>query len=160
MYDIVDIKKSNRTLDPSTISTLSMFGANSTGTVASNNNLTQTQNNSSTNSNNSSDTSFSIGLSSQDVKGRTLSKQQQEYFKNSKARDENGNLKVYYHGTSRADRVGTVFDPERATSGPMAYFTDNEQIASNYARDKRDTSIAYDERYDSYYTMRERNRNM
>ena len=69
---------------------------------------------------------YSIGLSSQDVKGRTLSKQQQEYFKNSKARDENGNLKVYYHGTSRADRVGTVFDPERATSGPMAYFTDND----------------------------------
>ena len=96
---------------------------------------------------------YSIGLSSQDVKGRTLSKQQQEYFKNSKARDEDGNLKVYYHGTSRADRVGTVFDPERATSGPMAYFTDNERIAGNYARDKKDTSIAYDERYDSYYTQ-------
>ena len=96
---------------------------------------------------------YSIGLSSHDIKGRTLSKQQQEYFKDSKARDENGNLKVYYHGTSRADRVGTVFDPERATSGPMAYFTDSEQIASNYARDKRDTSIAYDERYDSYYTQ-------
>ena len=94
-----------------------------------------------------------LQYSFKDAKGRSLSREQHEYFKNSKARDENGNLKVYYHGTSRADRVGTVFDPERATSGPMAYFTDNEQIASNYARDKHDTSIAYDERYKSYYTQ-------
>lgn len=152
MYDIINIKKSNRKLDPSTIGTSSMFGANSTLPTASKNNISNNATNVN-NSTNNSDRSFSIGISTQDVKGRTLSKQQQEYFKNSKARDENGNLKVYYHGTSRADRVGTVFDPERATSGPMAYFTDNEQIASNYARDKRDTSIAYDERYDSYYTQ-------
>lgn len=152
MYDIINIKKSNRKLDPSTIGTSSMFGANSTLPTASKNNISNNATNVN-NSTNNSDRSFSIGISTQDVKGRTLSKQQQEYFKNSKARDENGNLKVYYHGTSRADRVGTVFDPERATSGPMAYFTDSEQIASNYARDKRDTSIAYDERYDSYYTQ-------
>ena len=58
-----------------------------------------------------------------------------------------------YHGTPRADRVGTVFRPERATSGPMAYFTSSEKIASNYARDKADTSIAYDSDYDSYETQ-------
>lgn len=58
-----------------------------------------------------------------------------------------------YHGTGRADRVGTVFRPDRATSGPMAYFTDNKEIATNYARDKADTSLAYDEEYDSYYTQ-------
>lgn len=34
--------------------------------------------------NNSKNNKYSIGLSSQDVKGRTLSKQQQEYFKDSK----------------------------------------------------------------------------
>lgn len=58
-----------------------------------------------------------------------------------------------YHGTPRADRVGNVFRPERATSGPMAYFTDSKEIAGNYARDKSDTSIAYDSDYDSYYTQ-------
>jgi hypothetical protein len=56
-----------------------------------------------------------------------------------------------YHGTGRADRVGTVFLPERATSGPMAYFTDNREIAENYARDKKDTSIAYDDEYGDYH---------
>ena len=58
-----------------------------------------------------------------------------------------------YHGTARADRVGTVFLPERATSGPMAFFTDNRDIASNYARDKADTSLDYDEEYSDYYTQ-------
>ena len=37
-----------------------------------------------------------------DNQGRTLSKQQQEYFKNSKVRDDNGNLLTVYHGTDRA----------------------------------------------------------
>ena len=64
-----------------------------------------------------------------------------------------------YHGTARADRVGTVFLPERATSGPMAFFTDNKRIAENYARDKADTSLAYDEEYADYYTQFRVNRN-
>ena len=55
-----------------------------------------------------------------------------------------------YHGTSRGDRVGNVFLPERATSGPMAFFTDNREIAKNYAKDKADTSLAYDSDYDTY----------
>lgn len=58
-----------------------------------------------------------------------------------------------FHGTARADRVGTVFRPDRATSGPMAFFTDNRSIAENYARDKQDTSLAYDTDYDSYETQ-------
>ena len=58
-----------------------------------------------------------------------------------------------YHGTGRADRVGTVFRPDRATSGPMAFFTDNRTIAENYARDKVDTSIAYDEEYGDYHNQ-------
>ena len=58
-----------------------------------------------------------------------------------------------YHGTARADRVGNVFLPERATSGPMAFFTDNKGIAENYARDKQDTSMAYDPDFDRYETQ-------
>ena len=58
-----------------------------------------------------------------------------------------------FHGTARADRVGTVFRPERATSGPMAFFTDDRALAEGYARGKQDTSVAYDSDYDSYQTQ-------
>lgn len=57
-----------------------------------------------------------------------------------------------YHGTSRKDRVGNVFRPERATSGPMAFFTENREIAESYSK-KRDTSIDYDSDYDNYKTQ-------
>ena len=100
-----------------------------------------------------------IRYSTRDSSGQELTKAQQEYFKDSKVRDENGNLKRVYHGTGRADRVGTVFRPDRATSGPMAFFTTSKEIADNYARDKKDTSLAYDERYDSYYTQFRVNKN-
>ncbi|HIU22948.1 MAG TPA: hypothetical protein IAD49_05145 [Candidatus Fimihabitans intestinipullorum] len=49
----------------------------------------------------------------QDDHGRLLTKQQQEFFKDSKVRDENGNLKVLYHGT-RNDF--TVFDINKSGS--------------------------------------------
>ena len=60
-----------------------------------------------------------------------------------------------YHGTNRADRVGTEFKPERATSGPMSFFTDNKGIADNYAKNKKDTSMAYDGDWDAgdYHTQ-------
>ena len=58
-----------------------------------------------------------------------------------------------YHGTSRGDRVGNVFLPERATSGPMAFFTDNKEIAEGYSKSKRDTSMAYDPDFDRYETQ-------
>ena len=64
-----------------------------------------------------------------------------------------------YHGTQRADRVGNVFLPERATSGPMAFFTDNKEIAEHYAKDKKDTSLAYDEEYSDYYSQFRVNKN-
>ena len=90
-----------------------------------------------------------------DSEGKRLSKDQEEFYENVSPllRTEDGAIKRYYHGTARIDRVGTVFDPARATSGPMAYFTDNRSIAENYAKDKDDTSKAYDERYDSYHTQ-------
>lgn len=60
-----------------------------------------------------------------DSDGRQLSNEQQEYFKDSKAVDENGNLKVVYHGTRNADF--TVFK-QTAT-----YFTDNKEMADSYS---------------------------
>ena len=64
-----------------------------------------------------------------------------------------------YHGTARADRVGNVFRPERATSGPMAFFTESRTLAEGYARGKQDTSIAYDSDYDTYETQFRTKRN-
>lgn len=90
-----------------------------------------------------------------DSEGNKLSEQQIKRYKNvaPELRDEQGRIKPFYHGTARADRVGNYFNPDRATSGPMAYFTDSEKIAGNYSRDKTDTSIAYDSDYDSYETQ-------
>lgn len=87
-----------------------------------------------------------FSVTPQDSEGKSLSEDQQAFFRYvaPELKDENGNLKRYYHGTGRADRVGYYFDPERATSGPMAYFTDNSEIAENYSKNKQDTSLAYE----------------
>ncbi len=69
------------------------------------------------------------------------------------AAKENGYTIKAFHGTSRGDRVGNVFLPERATSGPMAFFTDNREVAERYSRDKADTSLAYDPDFDQYETQ-------
>ena len=58
-----------------------------------------------------------------DTTGRELSKEQAEYFKDSKVRDESGNLKVMYHGTPNGDF--TVFKDG-------TYFTDNKEYADRY----------------------------
>lgn len=78
------------------------------------------------------DTKYSLT----DNQGRTLTKEQQEYFKDSKVRDENGNLLTMYHGT--ASRKGfNVFDIEHSGKngsmyGTGFYFTSNRGLAQNY----------------------------
>ena len=52
-----------------------------------------------------------------------LTEEQQEYFKDSVVRDENGNLKVMYHGTPNGDY--TIFKDG-------TYFTDNKEYADRY----------------------------
>ena len=62
-----------------------------------------------------------------------LSPAQEEYFKDSKIRDENGNLKTLYHGTSTDFNQ---FDPDKIQQdnlGKGFYFTDNKDIADSYA---------------------------
>lgn len=65
---------------------------------------------------------------------KKLTKEQEEYFKDSVVRDENGNLKVMYHGTSKGGH--TVFDPYGASKyglfGVGSYFTDNKSVAESY----------------------------
>ena len=63
----------------------------------------------------------------------------------------------FFHGSERIDRVLSKpgLDPKRATSGPMAYGTDAAEIASNYAKNKSDTSLINDdfENYAKAFTV-------
>ena len=63
--------------------------------------------------------------STRDSEGNELSKEQQEFFKDSKVRDENGNLLVVYHGTRKADF--TEFKRN------INYYTDSSEMADSYA---------------------------
>lgn len=69
-----------------------------------------------------------------DNQGRTLSRQQQEYFKNSKVRDENGNLLTLYHGSSNQF---TIFDQNRAGKSTQDasigfWFTETKEGADKF----------------------------
>ena len=59
-----------------------------------------------------------------DSEGRELSYNQAQFFKDSKVRDENGNLKVVYHGTNHKG----FYKFNRNYN----FFTDNENIANTY----------------------------
>lgn len=67
-----------------------------------------------------------------DTSGHELSAGQQEYFKDSKAVDEDGRLKVMYHGTHSYGF--TVFDPGRSQGA--LFFSDNAYVADSYGGDK------------------------
>jgi len=58
----------------------------------------------------------------------------------------------YYTGASRMDRLlekGEIL-PERATSGPMPFFTTDPELASSYAKNKRDTSLELNSNKDAF----------
>ena len=65
---------------------------------------------------------------------KSLTPEQEEYFKDSVVRDENGNLKPMYHGTSQGGH--TMFDPygkaKYGLFGTGTYFTDSKAIAESY----------------------------
>ena len=69
-----------------------------------------------------------------DSNGKTLTKEQQEFFKDSKVRDENGNLKVLYHGTpNEFTQFNYDFIGSNGTAlGKGFYLTDSRDIASGY----------------------------
>ena len=66
------------------------------------------------------------------------------WFGDSKVLDESGKPMQVFHGTQRPDRVGNRFMKSRATSGPMAFFTDEPEVASGYASGKSDNSLNID----------------
>ena len=77
--------------------------------------------------------------SMRDSQGRELTAEQQEYFADSKVRDENGNLMVVYHGSQTYPF--TVFNPSKNKSGfgsykfagnNVNYFTTDKGSAESY----------------------------
>lgn len=69
-------------------------------------------------------------LSDRDTEGNELSTEQQEFFKDSKMRDEQGNLIPMYHGTDTPNF--TVFNPEYSDDGISLFFTSNPEVANTY----------------------------
>ena len=68
---------------------------------------------------------------SQDSDGNKLTEEQAEYFKNSKMRDENGNLKPMYHGSN--DGGFHVFDRRYSDDHTSFFFVDSNEVASSYS---------------------------
>ena len=87
-----------------------------------------------------------------DSTGRQLSTEQQDYFKDSIVRDENGNLKVMYHGTSKGGH--TVFDTYGSNYGLFgtgSYFTDSKNIAESYTKKGKGSNPQV---YESYLNIK------
>ena len=74
-----------------------------------------------------------------DNKGRALTQSQQDYFKNSKVKDENGNLLTMYHSTD-ADFNEFTYDnmgKNGLAYGQGFYFTDNEKAKNAYGNNAK-----------------------
>lgn len=87
----------------------------------------------------SENNSDSFNISKYDNKGRELSKQQQEYFKDSKVRDKKGNLLTMYHSTD-ADFNTFTYDNLGKTGlayGEGFYFTDSEKAKKTYGKNTK-----------------------
>lgn len=67
----------------------------------------------------------------EDSEGNKLTEDQAKFFKDSKVVDENGNLKVMYHGTYNGGF--TVFDPLKSDDDISLFFSDNETVSKSYA---------------------------
>ena len=80
---------------------------------------------------NAKGTKYSISATASDSDGKKLTKEQQEYFKDSKMRDENGNLKVMYHGSQ--DAGFHVFDSSMSDDGTSFFFVDRNDVAASYS---------------------------
>lgn len=80
-----------------------------------------------------------------DNQGRQLSRQQQEYFKDTKAIDENGKLLELYHGTQHSFNTFSYEHLGENTSslGAGFYFTDSEQTGNEYTRGNGELKKVY-----------------
>ena len=86
-------------------------------------------------------TDIQVKLPKEDNQGRTLTKEQQEYFKDSKIRDDTGKLKTIYHTTTDKVAQFNEFNPVgtkyyRFGNQAVNYFTDSKDMSGSYANSK------------------------
>ena len=87
--------------------------------------------------------------------GNQLSTEQEDFFKDSVVRDENGNLKVMYHGTSNGGY--TVFDTygsKYGLFGAGSYFTDSKNVAEKYTNKHNDRGNDNKQVYETYLNIK------
>ena len=96
-----------------------------------------------------------VDMSNKTAYKQTKSPNFKKWFKKSEVSDP-GTLapRGAFHGTQRPDRVGNIFDPKRATSGPMPFFTENAELASAYSERKRDTSLETPTSYAEWFKIK------
>ena len=75
-------------------------------------------------------------FSIRDSEGRSLTEEQQDYFKDSKVRDAEGRLKVVYHGSGAVfTKFSADFMSQNGSSeGQGFYFTDYKPMAEGYSK--------------------------
>lgn len=89
-------------------------------------------------------------LQETDNNGRELSKQQQEYFKNSKIRDDKGNLLTLYHGSKNDFTIFDISESGKSNKNAKVgfWFTTSQEGANNFANSvwygKNENSKAYE----------------
>ena len=81
-----------------------------------------------------------------------------EWFGKSAVVDAQGKPLVVYHGAQRSDRIGGRFAANRATSGPMQFFTESPELAGSYAKGKADTSLETPEDYAEWFLYKAKGR--
>lgn len=126
-YDIVKIKRNGSTIRdvPKSVERVSMEESSSTNSIRDNAEKVK-------GNGQNSDKRFS--LAETDSQGSKLSAEQQEYFKDSKVRDENGKLLPVYHGSPNEF---FVFDRKRMGKGNDQfgagfYFATSEEASRSY----------------------------
>lgn len=83
-----------------------------------------------------------------DNQGRTLSKEQQEYFKDSKVRDEEGKLVTVYHTMTENSEQFNEFNPVgtdyyRFGDQVVNYYTDSKDMSGSYANQRYKMADTY-----------------
>ena len=88
------------------------------------------------NDNSQEKSSDKVQSSMRDSAGRELTEAQQEYFKDSKVRDADGNLKLVYHGSAAifTEFSADFMSQNGSSEGQGFYFTDYKPMAQGYEK--------------------------
>ena len=79
-----------------------------------------------------------------DNKGNPLTDAQDEFFKDSKIRDNSGQLLVCYHGSVDNERYDTIDGSKSKYGSPMAFFSDQPDFAVSFSQRYNDKGNVYE----------------